>query len=201
MFEKWLKLPQPPQALPMRCLTGGDQYCWEDYYADLKNKYPIRYFIYETIPLYYARWVWSDVSHAPLQKLIYWLKCHILPSYKFHLIDIRQSKQDGDRYEYGWIDTDQKLVLACKKLFMEYVEKELEGHFPEIEGSCGEYYQEIKTIYNYWKVERPSWQAKINTMRQNENSYILVDAEHQAFEQKETEILNKIIELRGGMWT
>jgi len=56
MFKKIInkfKLPSPKElgrsdynALPMRNFNHNNMYTWEDYYEELKIKYPIRYFIF-----------------------------------------------------------------------------------------------------------------------------------------------------------
>lgn len=116
-------------------------------------------------------------------------KCHLLPSYKFHLIDTRKADPS---YTHGWRDTDWRMVLAMFTLLIDFVELEMpHGYYvPSEEDAakddgtweCGvggyraqrDQYLEFMAIYNYWKVERLELQA------QHDKALTLWSAAHKA---------------------
>jgi hypothetical protein len=61
-----------PSSLPIRAFgRDADHYCWEDWHAETKPKYPVRYFVSWTL----ANW-WKNRIAAPLRRLFRgrWLK-------------------------------------------------------------------------------------------------------------------------------
>jgi len=119
---------------------------------------------------------WWEKLWYPVRRFLlevpYWIKSHTYR--QWHMIDIR-SKHDVHRYSYGWIDADNRMLLACMKIFCHYVEEELDPKHdtmgrislrkymqePGVDeyGSdispWNEYYKEVEEIYNWWVVNRP----------------------------------------------
>lgn len=158
-------------AMPSRFFPNKKgEITWEDYENKLKELYPIKFFFAYTLYkfVHYKCWIpfW-----APINRKIYWLKCHLLPKHRYHWLDLRQSHSDindCDRYTHGWIDVCQKIVLANFNLLCEFADKEMyfNPSDKEIEDSSEENgektmflrqrhnHDEIMAIYNWWKVER-----------------------------------------------
>lgn len=138
LLAKWLI--DTPMALPSEMLPStvreGD-YTWEMWHADTKKKYPVRYFIQESIPRWFRRKVvW------PLDRL----KWDILhrTTHRYHLVDMRDKEND---YPIGWIDPANALLYASFKIFKSFYET---GRVPE------EVAEEAKALYEWWTVTRPA---------------------------------------------
>lgn len=180
-FKKLIKLPGPKDigmsdsnyAMSSEFFRNNStEKTWEDFYARIKKDYPIRYFFASTAPSFF-RHFWMKLTAKPFN-FIYWLKCMILPSHKFHLIDIREKNTETNiiPYRFGWIDSDVKMTFAMFKILCDFVEKEMPvGYFiPNEEdaskdnGDCNskypgyksqrEQYLKIMEIYNYWNTDR-----------------------------------------------
>lgn len=149
----------PYNALPSRDFMdeGDTGYTWEDWHEEVSKKYPVRYFITDTLPFFF-RVKWRYVTEA-----VYWLKCKTLPSYRFHLLDLR-NPGPGIEYTYGFRDKPEVMLWACFALLREYIEKEepedpREGFAPEeLESeplkSQVASYVEAKALYDWWMVTR-----------------------------------------------
>lgn len=81
---------------------------------------------------------------AKLEQVKYWIRAHTYNRY--HVINI--SKIDGKRgYRWGWLDADNRMLLACMKVFCDFYEKEYPGQVlwePTVE-------REFEQIYDWWK--------------------------------------------------
>src|SRR5260221_14182527 len=106
-LPKWLRVPSPVDlgkatynALPMKDIGNpNNSYSWSDWEEEVKINYPIRYFLFETIPFKF-----SVKIKMPIEEAIYWVKCKLFKKYKFHLIDIRNTNYKHDslrNYTYG----------------------------------------------------------------------------------------------------
>ena len=125
MFD-FLAIPNKPKALPIKSFSKEGDYCWEDWERDSKKKYPVRYFLYETIPRYFSSKIYSYRMRYYDFVSIYFTKDH--------LIDIRNvynSKEIIDpviSYKGGYIDNCDKMSLAIVKVFLDYVKEEQDFH-------------------------------------------------------------------------
>jgi hypothetical protein len=219
-----LKLPSPkdlghPSALPMRNGPGNpnNEYSWEDYHEYIEKNYPIRNFIFNEIPM----WFTVKIS-MPIKESIYWLKCQTYK--KYHLLDLRQPGKEG--YKYGWVDSDSQMLYALFNILVNFVEKEIDGTLDEnikfhkemvdTEQESDTWhaaYLEIKELYNYWKFDRPYQQKQMddnlsewddNRIGNKPKAEILFKEYHDLeseFEEKETEMLIRLIKVRKWMWT
>lgn len=168
-----------PYLKPHRPIEFGfKNYSWAEFIGTDKdkefkklwrNKYPFNFYYNEFSKKILPR------TRRHIEYWIYFVKCHILPSYKFHLIDIRQPKgKNCDSYSHGFLDADRRLVLVCFTILCRFVEKELcvkldddwAGLFfsdEEIKNDpCGgetlvvqnKNTEEIRQLYKYWKADR-----------------------------------------------
>lgn len=177
-WKKLLRLPGPKDlgmsdndcAMPSSMWPPSDgRPTWEDFYAKLKELFPIRYFFGRSIPTFIRRKIYYPIRR-PVIDSIYWIKCHILPSHKFHLIDIRQKKSDisdVDDYRYGYREVSDRMLLACFTLLNSFVEEEDGGYCPtskQIEEAEDDIKDclikqrnesiEMMAIYNWWNLDR-----------------------------------------------
>src|SRR5579863_10256158 len=129
---KIFRLPTPSElglckdtehnALPMRFLTSDAGPTWEDWQEIVKKNYPIRYFLAEEL----VPWI-RQKYRKYVTDPIYWIKCHLLPKHRYHLLDLRQpkSKHEGRPYRYGWIDSDTQMLYALFNILNNFVKHEM----------------------------------------------------------------------------
>lgn len=157
-------------ALPSRDFTPDcEGRTWEDYYEHCKKEYPVRYFFVRTIGWNYQLLWWR--ATRPIKDAWYWLQCHTLPSYKFHLLDLRQPD-----YRYGYRDPSDKMLLAMFNCLGEY----LSGHVNDLTGFYTreeinadaelkrqqDNIDEARSIHHWWTVERVAAEnTRLNMLR------------------------------------
>jgi hypothetical protein len=220
-LSRLLKLPSPvdlgwSNALGSRHFhVAPGQKTWEDYIEHLKATFPIRAFIAITLYefLYYT--VWCNIKH-PFIEVHYWLVSHIIPSRRYHMLDLRQP----NGYRYGWQDIDHRLVYAMFNLLNLFVEKEdrycpteedvaAEPHLKAQRDAC----HEIQAIYTWWNVDRIAAEKAI----ENEQNRLYGDwalrslptsDERAALYKMETdldakteEMMIRLVKVRGWLWT
>lgn len=233
---KFLKLPTPVElgmskynALPSRDFTPQAQGpCWEDYHVEVKKLHPVKYFLVETLPDFWRYNIWNTCTR-PFKDAHYWLVSHIIPSRRYHMLDLRQPKmrngiENQDAYRYGWNDVPEKMVYAMMNLLDHYltVEKpyDLSLHYSpeEIEADVGLKRQhhnlnEAKTISHWWNNERNqnlTKRIKLVTQWSKAHRDCSPDAdklsqelqEHEKYcDNKLEEMLIRLIKIRPGLWT
>lgn len=219
-FLKWLKPPGPKDLgkadsnlfLPMRDFGArDDDYTWEDWHEEVKRDYPIRYFLTETIPSFFGR-----IAHRWGERW-YRVKCAILPSYRFHLLDLR-NPGPGIEYTYGFRDQVQVMMWACFICLRSYIEKEeprdpAEWATPEELAeeplkSQKAHLEEARALYDWWMKGRLEEEAEEHRLweqfRANKESEELRKAwidYRKWMEDREQEILHRLINIRQGLWT
>jgi hypothetical protein len=173
MFNlKIFQLPTPKELgksnnnnLPFKFLSKPEDYCWEDWEEEVKDKYPIKYMIVKTIPR-----IWIKIKNLTLVPYNY-IKYNYFKRY--HMLDLRQPKGacERDEYRYGYSDPCERFLYAGFNLLVEFVEKELididklilsmqdciENSDEWLKDNYKfhlEIYKEIKVLYSYWKRDR-----------------------------------------------
>ena len=207
--------------------VNKDVYCWEDYYADLKKTYPIRYFLAETLADFLRYKILSPITR-PFKNFKYWLISHVVPSRKYHMLDLRQPKNDNDNYRYGWLDTDHRMLYANFNLLNEFVTHEMSNFYcPSLvecdDENCGasnkaqrDVYFTILDLHNWWnnyrKMEAAANDALQHAWYERRHKHKIFDEEtdrlwtahlaaDEAFLEKETEMLIRLIKIRKSLWT
>lgn len=229
-FKKLLLLPTPAELgrsdgnyLPSRLLNRHDEkdgkYYWEDYYDEMKEKYPIKYFLSQTLTAWWRRWIWG--TYAPLERARYWLISHLISSRKYHLLDLRQPEKDG--YQFGWLDSDRQIEYACFNILRNYVEKELPHCYVKQEFTKEElkaepslraqkkHFDDIKIIYRYWTVEKKELEKNLDILRDKwyntskkkeaDKLFKFLKEEEKRVEDLKDKMLIKLIKTRKGMWS
>lgn len=143
------------------------------------------------------RRILDGLSHAQ-----YWLRCHTYNRY--HVLNL----SGEDSYNWGWLDTDHKMLLACFKLLREFVEQEnsevglltmddyCSHGSPE---SCSSQHEfvvnqlrrdhRVRELYRWWTVTRPA-----NHAASDGSDTIELGEE-------DDRMLHRLISLRGSLWT
>lgn len=176
-FFGLLKLPSPKElgwsehnALGCRDLTPFQEgKTWEDWDEYVKGKYPVRYWLVEELPKYF----WP--VRRKVKDAWYWVKCHTLPSHRWHKLDLR-GVDPLSNYTHGYVDPCEVMKLAAWAALRSYVEKELDHERYLYEGDAGytdeelgeEWYKEQKrcrydepmALYKYWMEGRAAEQKE-----------------------------------------
>jgi hypothetical protein len=232
--EKWWKifhLPSPKElgwtdseynALPMRMFSqnNGNEHTWEDWEEKVREEYPFRYFMSETLPSWFRYRI-----QRPIKDAWYWIICHLLPSRRYHILDLRQpeNKERGlSGYKYGWIDSDTKMLYALFNILNKFVEDEVSNWYcpseEEVQSEPHLLYQrnnwlETKAIHYWWNVERirqmkehddllGQWSdaQKANAPETHQLWDELKKAD-KAQEDKEDEMIARLLKIRRSLWT
>lgn len=129
----------------------------------------------------------------------YWIRTHTYNRY--HIINL--SGEDG--YDWGYIDTDSAMLIACFKLLRDFVENEdpgvgtytlddygpfnFDGEKAQVERQI-ERDAEVRALYNWWCFDRIAEQAQHNTIKDYNWSF-----------ERDQEMLQRLIAVRGCLWT
>lgn len=166
-----------------------EAYTWEDWERDMRAKYPVRFFLSRTMPRWLGRW-----HHRLIETPLYWLRTHTINRY--HLVDLRNDACD---YRWGWIDRSEAVLYACFNLLRDFVEKEngLNCHVDwQATTEHSHAHAEMTALYRWWKTER-----KAEWAEWNEKCLHATYDEQLRLENKDDEMLRRLIAIRGFMWT
>ena len=226
-FRKLFHLPGPKElgkndydALPSRDFTPDcEGYCWEDWHADVKAKYPIKYFIAETAADFVRFKIWLPI-YRPISDAKYWITSHIVPSKRYHMLDLRQPKNKFgiDEYRYGWRDVPDKMLYAMFNLLDQFVKYELPDYYcppeEEIDNKIQrDTYFEILAIHKWWFHDRKEEENTINDLRnkwfnlkktnskQAEKFWDQMHVQQDEFERKTDEMISRLMKIRRDLWT
>lgn len=181
--------------------------------SDMKKTYPYRYFFQNTLSNFIRHKIFG-----PFKDLWYWVRCHTFTRY--HMLDLRSNV--GEKYKYGWCEPDQKILLACFNLLRYYVEKQdglaylnrtpendewlktatLEEK--EVDLKQKQKYQEIKDLYDWWMNVRMVEREQLRSFYDKElldNKGLSYYHREMALDEKDQEMLMKLISLRYYLWT
>ncbi len=172
-----------PVMLPWRKFqhNGEPNYDWDDWHRDAKEAHPIRYFLTESLPLFFRRKIWSHLETAK-----YWLRTHTYNRY--HMLDLR-----NPFYDWGWVDCDNQILYASFNILKSYVEAEMTTIDWEWDEPHQEVGAEIRALYDWWTVERKAEHDALT----NKYDY---DAE-EAFAEKDQLMLHRLIIVRSYLWS
>lgn len=114
---------------------------WNDWHQTAKKKYPIIYFVTETLPKT-IRITWGRLVWWPLQRY-YWAIIHRFhPKHRYHVVN--------SGLEPGYHDPDTLILYSCMNMLKHFVEVGA----PHVEWSATEYHQhgweEMQAIYKWW---------------------------------------------------
>jgi hypothetical protein len=153
--------------------------------ADMKSKFPVRYFLQETLPGEVSYW-WSK-----LRNVTYWIRTHTYNRY--HVLNLKDPRNG---YRWGWHDRDGLMLIACFKLLSGFVEKEMSQncYYSEATEHCPEWDRraeqaEILALYKWWNEDRPKKMMDPNYVWNHVD-----DEEDQA-------MLKRLIEIREALWS
>lgn len=230
-FRNFFKLPGPKDlgksisnyALPSRMFTPENKnYSWEDWHDEVKKLHPIKYFFVETLFKFIRNNIWYTVK-SPFENAYYWTVSHLIPSKRYHMLDLRQPADDEcDSYRYGWIDIDNRMLYAIFNLLNQFVEHEISNtYFPTWEDikkdpglqSQRDFVLEVRAIHEWWNVDRKmeskvkrdllsAWsQARQNGLPNTNKLWTELQQSEIDFESKTDEMIARLMKIRRKLWT
>lgn len=152
--------------------------------------------------------VWGSHSGTGIVRFWYWLECHLRPSHRFHVIDLR--KHAGREYsQVGWIDRDRAMWVACFHLLCEYVEKENPFGFIDWDSDPGHRRaaDEIVALYFWWKEGRQAEHDEHDRRHEEAGGKFKGPAwdewcrRSDELEKKDDEMLDRLMKIRRYLWT
>ena len=199
-------LPMSPQSLPLREMSHNppEEYCWEDYHKEMEDNYPIRWFLYDTLPMWFRVHITMTLQHW-----WYWFRSNTYNRY--HIIDLRSDV--GVKYDWGYLCGDTIMLLACFNQLRIFVEKQdglwfLQQPEPKWDDTISDLekksyeedvaiYKEIKELYDWWVSGR---QAEIGERELNECLYRLEGSGYSTSD-RDDEMLIRLMRVRKHLWT
>jgi hypothetical protein len=192
---------------------------WQDWHRTVKQMHPVKYWIAETFGDWLRYSVWLPIKR-PFEKAHYWLVSHIVPSRRYHMLDLRQP----GGYQYGWQDVPEKMLYAMFNLLGEYLNKESPHDLTQwytreqIEADAGlkkqqDDIEEARAIYHWWTVERKKefeakaeltseWCAAKKAKAPNkEELWAAVRKMDEDLDKKEDEMIARLMKIRRTLWT
>jgi hypothetical protein len=169
------------------------------------------------IDIYERSWLCDLVNYV---KNNIWHPILYRTTHRYHILDLRDG---GNGYDIGWHDSDSQILQANFLIFKNYVEKEnpfvvADWEWDEPHRTAG---QEIKTLYKWWTEDRSrehkelaeewdkrnlSWHTEETDKGYHrmvwtgDDTSDLHKREQELYE-KDTEMLIRLIKIRGYLWT
>lgn len=223
-WQRFFRLPSPVElgwseynALESREFSDETQgKTWEDWREYCYKNYPVRYFFAETLHDFLRYKVWLRISR-PVSDGWYWLKCHTLPSYRYHMLDLRQPD-----YKYGWQDIDHRMQYAMFNLLNLFVKDEMPNYYIPTEDDVKkdpslarqrEAALEVLLIHFWWNTERAKEEKAITDkttewydakkMKAYNKKMLWEELQRlkKDFEEKEDDMFNRLVKVRRSLWT
>lgn len=222
-LKKLVCLPSPVElgkstrnALPSKIWGAkpGD-YTWEAYEEEVKEKFPVRYFLSYTLSDWW--WKFYHIFIKPIDKLWYWIKCHTRKKYKFHLVDIRNYE-----YKHGYLDPSEQLLYACFAILDRYVKtrdpefqlKAIKEYWARNEFCYGSkendeermaVYQEFLDLHKWWHKDRPALKEKMDKALDYKKDGKYLDYDNynnleKRLENEEKDAIQRLAKIRSYMW-
>ena len=136
------KLPKPT------ALASG---FWDKWEADMKDRYPIRYFIQETLPEFF------DINILTKIKNIKWyILYRISPKHRYHVV--RTGRKPG------YCDPDIQMIHCAFELLKEFVNFNIEKQIVNWDADewHKEAWNEMMSLNTWWVYERPEREDKFD---------------------------------------
>lgn len=234
-LRKFLKLPSPVDlgwshhdALEDEDWSDDPKgKTWQDWDRTVKQMHPVKYFIAETMGDWLQRKWWR--LRNPFKDAHYYVVSHVVPSRRYHMLDLRQPKRKGelaniDAYRYGWVDVPEKMLYAMFNLLGEYLNEEQPHDLttaytreqidadPAMKAQQGAV-DEARTIYNWWMVGRKQeikniddtrhlwWQSKKAKEPSKDEYWNKLNRLEAEFEAKTDEMVARLMKIRRTLWT
>lgn len=202
-FQPWDEVK--PYALPIRSICGvefkgtpDDAFTWNEWDDCIKERWPVRFYIYEEIiPTIQGKWNYYVTEN------IWKFKHRFIPKHKYHIVDTGLPP--------GYHDPSESMLYA----WMNMLKRFMEIGAPQVEWDAtkphAEAFEKMKKAYNWWlnydnrlekirKALDDDDQVEITnedgTKGKMFKSFIL----EEELEKEADEMLKLIIDVRGFLW-
>ena len=235
-LKKLFHLPSPVElgraksnTLSMDFFTDedSDEYTWEAWAKEVKEKHPIKYFFAETL----RHW-WAVRITMNIEQFWYWIRSHTYRRY--HILDLRQPHTDSDDdYRWGWADPDSQMLFAVWNIFVSHVDQINASKFNygtseeslnalrtriKEEEDCSnsqlEYLLEAKALYQYWTIDRKVNSKKKTSLLRDWHTHRQEDKKsgnkerwnalrkfEADFDTEEEEMMIRLMKIRRNLWS
>lgn len=187
-------------ALPIRGIGDPNAYTWEDWEAEVRRDYPVRYWLFETVPRFLGR------CSNRWWELVYWLKCQVLSTHAWHRVDLR-NPGPGIDYTYGYIDPGTQILYASFAILRRLVKskKFKDRRWDPEDSELERGYVEAQALYAWWMRERSEEHARVaekgRTIDKSTPGWVdELDADDRALEEKDLEMLIRLMRIREKLW-
>jgi hypothetical protein len=142
-FRPWQK--DKPDALPIRQLCGvefkgtpKDAYTWNDFDADCKSKWPIRFFLFHDIPIEIS-FMWNRY----VIDIIWKFKHKFIPKHKYHIVETDLKP--------GYHDPAEQMLYSWMKMVTDFIDNTNDVIEWEENEFHKKTYDELLKVYEWWK--------------------------------------------------
>ena len=156
-----------------------------------------------------------------ISDLKYWFVSHFVPKRKYHMLDLRQPNPNSE-YRYGWLDSDHQMLFALFNILNNFVKHEMPNWYCPSEEEVAldfslltqrNFYLEAKAIHYWWNVDRKRQESRRDHLLHDWHAARKCSSpkEHQlwedlrktetALEDKEEEMIMRLIKIRKCLWT
>lgn len=170
-------------------------YCWEDWHRDNKSKYPVRYFLQETVPDEISYWI------SRCRQLKNWLRSRTIR--RHHILNLCNK---ANNHEPGYCDVREKILYANFALLAYFLENDNEAKIVDWEGSPEHalVYGEMWVLHRWFNEERPAAWDVLNGygkgIYESWTGNQWFDYEN-ALEDKDDEMLGRLLKIRRWLWS
>jgi len=128
------KIPRP---------SSGTSREWKQWEKEMKSKYPVRFFLQDTLPDFFSSQVYI-LRHQYIWPLIHTLH----PKYRYHIVNTGLKP--------GYYDADILILHSVFNILSEFVERNTDGHIDwQSDEQHREIWDELVALDNWWKNIRP----------------------------------------------
>lgn len=120
---------------------------WDDWHAETKAKYPIRYFIQETIPN--KSYSFYCIFHRPYYKWKWKFLHRFIPKYRYHTIKPRT-------LEPNYYDPRTLILHGAMECLVDYYENGVDRVDWTWDEQWRETHKELIAIYKWWTEDYPN---------------------------------------------
>jgi len=142
-FRPWQK--DKPYALPIRQLGGvkfrgvsDEDFTWNDWDKETKEKWPIRFFLFDKVP--------EEISHKwnrYVTENIWKFKHRFIPKHKYHIVrtDLKP----------GYYDPSDQILHSCMKMVIDFIDNTSDVIDWEGDEHHKEVHDELLKVYEWWQ--------------------------------------------------
>jgi len=191
---------------------------WTKWEKETRANHPIKYFLLETAPTFIdSNWKWW------IRDPVYHLKCKYITQYHYIKIDIDRFKRYDKKVSirnYYWFDSDEQILYAMFQILVDFIEKEADIVDWSSDAKHQEVFDELTELYTWWTKDRPNRDDSYPSTKDFGFDNIFADnvtkqpgyrawrdacdekeQKEREYEQEDTEMLIRLITIRGYMWT